>query len=476
MVRRLLLFSTICSILLLGYFLPRWVGPHNCINSSLVEEITIAPENHKIYLCDVGQLSLASPPPVRLQNLNLIKRVNQVEFVREHLGNPTKKISIYIEKGPNEVLQFREDSITVSEPVLKQVGRFEKVLLQYWLGSSDFMTAEVAAQVLWSIFTGEHEKTRGPWLQSFATLSGYCQRQLYTLQHAEFCDLQNQMRDTLIEAEENPQPLLWSLHRVVSDVLIDGFNKLSLKEKRKFLRNIAFMNRFDDVTFGLEQALNAGDLTAMDDQLESIIRYAIAPIDISPRAFTNAFLQRRSTDRSEAFDYVLVAPEVGADLNATTLMADRNVVVESGAQKFLYPSDVGLNVSRSRIFEDFNVKTVTYVGCELPRPRRLLEFEGYAEKILFVKVCDDVGQVKDLLATGTHELLKADKDLEFVEFNLAALKLATKRRGDLQSANQIRNWSQWLQWQDYVYDDSREAFRPRAVYDAVTFFRDSETN
>lgn len=474
MARRLLLFSTICSLFVLGYFTPRWIGPQNCINSSLVEEITVMPEKQKLQSCDLQEVSFAAPPPLRLQNLKLLSRIANVEFVSEYWGTPKEKISIIVEKDMHPKLFFRDNHFIISEGMLAKTDILEKSLLQYWQGSADFMSAEVVSDVMLAIQKGVKKFQPKAWLKSYSSLERYCQRGLNILQHEEFCSIQNEMQDSLVSADMEVSPVLWSLHNVVAEVLIEGFYDLSLTDKQKFLQNIIFINGFDDLEGLLDDTDKINDLADLDARFEVMFHYAVSPLDVGVRAFTKPILRRLSGADKSSFDYVYIADDVDPNFRSTYFSDDKNVILEYAAEKYLYPSDIDLNTSRAQIFSKLPVGSITYIGCDLPRPRRILEFEAYAKQVLFVKVCDDVGQIQEMIETGAQKFVRVDSEIEFVEFNISALRFAAQKRGELRSSLNLNSWKNWLQWQDYVFEADRKAYRPKAVYDAVSFFRNAD--
>lgn len=474
MARRLLLFSTICSLFLLGYLLPKWMGPKNCINSSLVEEITLLPSKQKIQSCSLQQASFAEAPPDWFQKLDILNRIESVNYISSYWGQPREKMSLIIKSGLKPEIHFRDQVIILNQASLSQGAILEKSLLQYWLASGDFMSAEITANVVWSIHEGKKEFHPKPWLQDYSSLNRYCQRGLNILQHAEFCSIQNEMRDSLIEADSDISPTLWSLNKSISEILIQGFYNLPLKDKEKFLQNIVFMNGSEDFEQLLEASLDANDFADLDSSFELIVHYMLAPLDIDVNYFQKPLLMHSSTFSKQKYDYIILADDVSPDFRSNYFNDSKNIVLEQGSEKSLYPSDTGLYISRSQFFNKMDIESVTLIGCQLPRPKRLLEFESYAEEVLFVKVCDDVGQIQEMIEMGARKFVRLDHNIEFVEFNIAALKFAAQKRGELQSSAKLKSWQKWLQWQDYVFESDSKAYRPRAVYDAVGLFRSAD--
>ncbi len=471
MARRLLLFSTICTVFLLGYFLPRWMGPKNCINSSLVEEITVFPERKNIQTCDLEEVSFSSPPPLRIQKNKILERVEALEFLSEYWGQPNFKISIVIEPGPKQKLHFREDHILISDPMLYKEGVLEKAIMQYWLGSADFMTAEIITSTIWNVYKDKRSFKKENWLKDFSTLIRYCQRGLNILQHSEYCQIQNELQESLVEAGTDPTPIIWSLSQTITEILTESFYNLSLSDKKKFLTNLVFLNSFEEAEAILTGISGEESLQELDSRFETLLNYALAPVDVGFSAFRNPILSRLASGKN--YDFVIVNSDVDADLEGLYYNDNKNVILEVGGAKTLYPSDAKLYLSRNNFFKTQKIKSLSIVGCDIPRPRRLLEFEGKVDQILFVKVCEDAGQIQAIIETGAKNYVQNDSDIEFVEFNLAALKVATRHRGDLHSSAEIRHWRNWLQWTDSVYEDTFQAYRPLSPIDAVTLFRSS---
>ena len=470
MLRNLLLYSTVCSLFVLGYFLPRWSGPKNCINSSLVEEITVEKVERPILKCNLKNRSLTEAPPEWVRDIRALERVEDIEFMAYFWAEPDTKLRLHLDDSLDSYVSFRDGVLQVSPAALSEPGVFEKALMTYWLGINDPVTAQSAVDFLWKTRQYEEmEQDNSFWLKHLVSLRSYCGLKLNTLHHEDFCSIQRELGDGLVVTESDGGSVHWSMHNVFSQIMSKVFKMLPLKDKQKFVHRLIFLNKIEEpypwAHVSYMESLGELDLTFWNQVL-----HIFSSLDIDYNLLWAAAWEHLPSRSNQEFHYTVVDRDISWNLPVG--MNPRNSFVEHSSSKFLFPSDIPLRFSRNEIMSSMKVDGVSIVACETPTPKRLLEFQPYTNKVLFVRVCDDKPQqVAEILSMTPPKFIASNSEVEFIEFNLSALKLASDNKGSLQSHNEIQSWSKWLEWQDFVYDKERSAYRPRAVYDGIGWFR-----
>src|SRR5690606_32019471 len=101
----------------------------------------------------------------------------------------------------------------------------------------------------------------------------------------------------------------------------------------------------------------------------------------------------------------------------------------------------------------------------------LLSYEILAERVVYLRQCEEEDlNWQDIIDSGMDSYLVQNPNVEFAEFNLSALRLAARLRGDLQDPASIDSWSRWLIWQDQL-DEIGDIRRPLAVIEGVRRYR-----
>jgi len=484
MVARFSLFSTVIVLLLLGFFLPRWLGPQNCINSKLVEEITIDTDlGEPLVLsgCSLFSRSFSPAPPEFIQKSMLLSRINKLDELSLLWPKPDHTVSLKVMADKRYPLAFRDDLIEVGRNDLFKLGQIEKALLGYWIGLKDPSTTQVASDLVWSIlFDGldrvKDSKAAGPkvWTENLLTLKGYCGLGKNVLHHEEFCKIQRDLGEGLVVGDTvydtDEEPVSWSLHGLVSNVLQTVFLKLSLEEKAAFLKKLIFLNHIE-ADSGFALIGRSSSLAELDQRLWDYVRHMTSSLGIHQEKLWAATKPLLLTENQKPIDYFIVAHNLSWKISDAQ-NTQRIPIIEKSSAKYLYPSDVPVWMARAKIFQELNLASVTIVGCDTPSPSRLLEFEPYVRRVTFVKMCSGVEfELGQLVLKGSEEYVQADKNVEFVEFNLAPLRLALRTRGQLQSSGQLTDWQKWLHWKGSQFDTNKAAFRPRAALDAINYYR-----
>lgn len=483
MAARFALSTTVLVIFVLGFFAPRWMGPKSCINSSLVEEITIVVDGAtvgNVTTCTPFTRSFGPELPGWFRTARIIEKVESVETLDRYWPHPDRRLKLTINKSKDSGLVFRDDFVEIGSDYFDKVGLLEKALMGYWIGLKDSMTAQIATDLLWTVHHSElpdlNSKNQTTlWTNQLVSLKAYCGLGLNVLHHEEFCQVQRELGEGLVvgsgEASAQEAPVLWSIHQIITGALAKVFVGLPLEQKASLLKKLVFLNHFDNDD-SWPDISNLRSLAELDQKLWDHVNHITASLGLDSNVLWDSIKSQLITRSDRLLKYFVVRDGLSWDLKNIKPNAKSVVMLEQGVDKYLFPSDVPLRMSRASIFEALRLESVTVVGCETPRPSELLEFEPYVRKILFVKMCSGVEfRLSELLMNDQNAIVQANKDIEFVEFNLAAVRFAVKTKGTLQSSSRIIDWQKWLEWNGSIYDPERSAYRPRAAIDGINWFR-----
>jgi hypothetical protein len=467
---RLLLVSTIFSILVLSWVIPRWTAPKNCISSSFIEQISLPDSQKVISACDLRVRTLGETPAEWLLASRLIARVDAFETYRFLLPEVQKKLRIIIaESRPNDLL-FGTDELTIGKNLLQESGVLEKAILVYWYNHSDPMAAHIISEFTWAYLSGHLGGVRAlpePWLLSYADMSGYCLRGVPLYHHHEYCNLYKELGDGLVQEDLKGEARVWSLNQIYSKILVNLYKKSSVETQRLFLERLLFLNTFEELsehyTQNEEPNLEVLDAAFMKVGLTAFMTLGLEESDIQDAI--EPYLMRNA----RKVPYLVMS-----DVEMEIPKAMPNALLESSkATKTFYPSGLEVHVSRHEIFNYLDISEVLFVGCEPPQVRALLDFEPYVRTITFVKVCDDSKeQLAELLNTGVKRYLQLKPNTSFIEFNLKALKVTKNLKGLPSSVRaDIYQLADWLESQAEQFDEGKKAYRLQSAYAGINYYR-----
>lgn len=465
--------------------MPKWMGPRNCINSSLVEEITVQDsaiaKNQIIELCSLKSRSFSEPPPNWLRGQLTFDRIEWVETLASLWERPDHKIKLVISNDDDVYLSYRDESLQIGRSALEKPGVLERALISYWIGLRDTISSQIATDLIWSIMGKSPSQVNfsfQSWTELLVSLKSYCGKSLNILQHEEFCQIQRNLGDGLVVGQklndEDQKAVHWALHIAATKYLRQAFDRMPLTRKKTFLEGLIFINRIEDETLWskLDQM---GSVEELDQVFWSYVLQITSSLGVEESELWEIAKPSMIQYSNYPVNYMVLNSGLSWSLpiKPTNPAAKTSeIIIEQVSDKYLFPSDVPLHFSRQSVFDNREIESVTIVDCVTPQPKKVLEFDPYVRRVLYVRICEDSkDHLKDLLSMGADRFVQKHKDIEYIEFNLSALRLAQRTKGNLQGSTKIEDWSHWLDWQKLDFDQEKSAFRPRAVIDAINSFR-----
>ena len=474
MFRFSLLLSSICCLFVLSWVLTRMFGPANCINSTLVGKVVINSGVEVLRTCEPAARLLDSLPSEVVTHSRLLQRLQRLEEVAPYVDSQQGFIALHIKTNMRKELLIQPQVITISEDYLYQPGLLEQAILFLKINNSNPLAASAVAQFLWQEFLSHDAKMEHGrlWLAELDTLSGYCSSNHVLPVHYTFCDARNEMSDSYI-SDEPAEAVPWSLLSTFSDVLRESYEAANFTQKKNILDNLMFLGEVED-TF-IDDIPTNKDLKSLDHSFQRMLSDWLMPLTLDHEILQKSVGDQRLLQSTKA-DYVVVGRtsrnSFSFDFSRPEQLSQRQLIVESGINKYFFPSRVPFKTSRKDIFNEFQVQNVIYVSCEIPALENLLVYEGMVKRVLFVKQCSaeeiDWSQVA---AQGIASYLKNNNGTQFVEFNLSALKFARRVRGPLSNSENFSAWQRWLLWQKIVNDDEPTVKRPLSAIEGVRRFR-----
>jgi hypothetical protein len=475
MARITLLFSSICSLFVLSWFLSRWSSPANCINSTLVGKVVIDTSDYELKTCDPTSRLLSPQPESVLTEAQLIRRIEKIEELSPYLDFKDIAITISVITKKPQILSFNGSIIHISDDLLKIDGMLERALLFIKLNNSSSMAAAAIADFLWAEFIAKSDDVaRQPWLSQLTTMHAYCMSDKVLLIHYDFCKAHNELSDSYISDSE-AAPVPWSLASTYTQILRDLYRNSTLIEKTEMLEKILFLGELED-TF-IEEHVQSSSAIALDNSFETMIKDWLMPLML-PKNNIDLVVGQFSLKQHSKVNYVVVGRSSRDIFPMDFAIAAKNktiagpFVLQFGAAQYFYPSDVALKSKQDDFLRKVKIDNLIYVSCDMPEVESLLAFESKTNRVLFVRQCDyDEIDWSEIASVGIVAYLKANTKTEFIEFNLSALRLAKRVRGPLDNIEDFGSWQKWLLWQSVTKDEGQDIHRPLSAIDGVRRYR-----
>lgn len=482
MLRAISLLSTICSVFVVSWLLTRLNSPLNCINSSLVEKIVIYDakpiETVVLEKCSMQSRLFSSPAPELVRKADLFRRIERLETVASYLDFSDIPLTVHIVNTTKTELRIDGATVSTSFDVLEKPGQLEKTLLFMKLNNNNPMSAAVMADFLWEELVAREELRNRvvSWPQYFRSLHDYCKSDDVMPLHFQFCETHNALADSyIIDSESDTSAASWAMKPLYVEVLRKLYRSLDMLDKIKMLDRLIFLGEIGDEF--IEVSGSQKNIYQLDESYAQMLRDWLSPLLLPQEKIENLitaqlfksqsainFLIVGRTSRDVfSFEYSSLAPEA----------IKEPLIVQYGTKKYFYPNHLPMKIERTELFAKKQVKHFVFVSCELPEVQNLLDYEGLTQTIIYVRQCEPDDVDWGLVArNGLSSYLKNNLEVQFVEFNLNALRLAERVRGPLKETENFTSWQKWLLWQKIERDDSGSLVqRPVSAIDGVSRFR-----
>lgn len=476
MMRFLGVFSSIISLFTLSWCLSRWLGPRHCINSSLVSKVVMEPGHDITQTCDPFVQLTAPGITYDLLKTGLVERLDRLENIKKYVGATESRVQITINRNSKNQILFQPGEIIVSLDQAALPGLVERALLyEHFAGETDFAAA-VKSDFLWAQFVTDTPIQPQLWIAALSGMNGYCHSDHVLLSHNAYCSAHNQYNDSFIsDYELGPTP--WSLVPYFVTTLRKLYQEQPIEKKESFLKNLIFLSEPESSTFDRWPQISSSN--KLDDVFLVQAKNFLIPLMLPAEQVNRVVGETLFKNQSE-IDYVVIgrsarerfAEEIWQNQVAKQpVLINIPVVVELGLQKFFYPSDVGFSLSRVDLLKKHKIRNLIYISCEVPEVENLLDLQNVAPHVTYLRDCDSQVDWSTAFQQGLPNYLSHHPEIEFIEFNISALRLAKRLNGTLRDVDNISAWQRWLKWQKVVADDEPTVSRPLAVIDGVRRFR-----
>ena len=446
----------------------------------------------------------------------LESRIERTTLFLRNIETFDHPITIKINETQPIIFKIKGHELEIGSQLLQSEGHLERGILKLWLGerlraelNSQKLFMEVAADFLLYTVQGQVEiedpilklKTKiggARWPQVLKSKDGYCDSPWKISEHFADC---GQLKN---EEELNSALILsLSLRPLMTSVWIKSYSELKLTEKIRFLRLLPrylqtqqlSSEKAIEMIMTDNHPLKQGmmNIKKMTDLMNSS---ALIQNEKEYREFYSrvAFhLQQSGVNDSFAeayFDYLVEYPEE-ISIQSTLFkglqkIADQNpqlqIAIKDKNQIWILPSVSGLPLSS---FDQIKSQQHIFFACLGLKEIKMQHFFNLAEKLLLIKGCDQKKNIDfELLVTkGIQAFSAKNKQLAFIQFHLPSFEMKAKELAHIKNFFELVNVRdvskpefQTLGWSQIQWFEESQAYKPKAVVDAIELFRVETTN
>lgn len=484
-----------------------------CITSQFVSAVAYVQKNEiqSIYNCKKSKAGEFSP--FLMHNLNEIQtRVSSLETLLNSLRPFRNKIQISIFADRPYYFSVQHNSIEIGEALLFAEGHLEKALARLWYRENAkgwFLTNNIFEEVIgdFLIFanSGKFEivdpihkfrtKVGGAkWPQVIKSVQGYCESSWRLPDHFEHC--LNVAKRSDLNASEIIQ---LSLRPLVTSSWIKSYKNLGFKQRSQFLKSLPQILSLDSLSSEqllsqllnekqpVQQALltirNFHTLMTSDEKVMSQDMY---------RLFTSQFANDlRASGVNDAFaeaffDFVFRAENESINPQSKTFknmqaLAIKNpnlqIAIYDKDNLWMLPSEYPIQV---KAFGHIRTNKMAIVRCGSYDFDYVLSFSEQTERLLVIDKCNmqTALDFSEFFQKGVTAFSQKNSSVSFINFHLPSLALRKTQLATIkdvyttiESRDSDNPVVSTLGWNELMWDQSANAYRPHAVIDGIDLFR-----
>jgi len=517
---RLLVFSSICTYLC---FLGLILSAKNpiCIDSKVVERLDIVlatganSENQQskyqsIYSCqDKVQMSYNQEALELAQAIS--PRINSITNTLESIRPFEKKLRITIRKDNPLKFEIKNSQLQIGTSLLRAEGHFERGLIKLWIDEKKSakkvqtqLSDEVWADFLFYAIKGSLAmedpltgiQTRiglSQWPQVLKNTDTYCDSAWKLSEHFESCGLfQSFDADSLYRVTAT-----LSLRPLLSTALIKSYKGLNFANKNKVISQIDyFLSRRQYPSEKVIESLllESNPLKQGVLSIKNFSDFFVTAEVMEQREFKQLYsgltyeLQNMGVTDSFAeayFDYLIEFPiEISSqsklfkDLEkAAFKKLNLQVAIKDKNKIWILPSKTALPLSA---FDGIKARQIIFFACSSLKEFKIEQFINKSEKLMLIKGCDQSVDYHfaGLFESGVKEFLRQNTELKFVQFHLPSLEMKQLELSHVSNFFQLvekRDVNspefRTLGWSQIQWSDEYHAYKPKAIIDAIEYFR-----
>lgn len=479
-----------------------------CIDSKVVnkiDSIDLSGQAKSIYQCKYNK---KTPYSLELMKRleTTVKNTESMNYLFESIKTLDEKIELTVTEKRPYAYEVTRHRIIIGDKLFNKTGYLQRALIESWLKQNrgeikidTHLLEQVLVDFVFYQYQSKFEienplsqfKTKlGPvrWPHVLKSEDNYCRSAWIWPEHIESCSLgqfQISDRDFNTTATLSLRPLL--LYAWIS-----SFNELNYNQKRTVLNSIpdlvskmsltstqvvtALIDEANPIFAGIQNINKFSELVSSLPTYNEFLNQFNAKLDLlgvgdqASQAQLDILIEADQNFNSHSPMFKTIVESLGQS-DKQVAIADRHFI-------WLLPSQTAIPVS---MFSRVQAKWHLYLSCDgVVNEKKLNNFLDQSEKLIMIKKCGDTGQINfaGLKEENLNRFYLQNKKLNFVQLHLPSFKMVKTEMNLNQNIFDLvknKNLEQKdlkaLGWQAVDWNKDLNIFKPKAVIDAIEYFR-----
>lgn len=515
--KRLLLFSSVCTYLcFLGLILA--LKKPLCIDSMVVHKIdrVSVAQTESAYSCNLNRVVNYSSELEGYIN-KISPSVERTILLLNSMKPFRNKLQISVREDRPLMFEVNKNRINIGTQFINLDYHLSRALIKAWIFENKnnlkidtSLFEESMTDFILFFATGRLEledpvdKVRTKlgsvkWPQVIKTTKGYCTSAWKYAEHIESCESSqnNQITIDANEANQDAAAAIYSLRPLLTSSLIGSYSELKPKQRRDLIQNL------DKIIFNMhlpsEKVIESMlvDANPLHNGIININKFTDLILSTTLKSrnevyqfytgITQQLQQFGVTDTfAEAyFDYVIEytgrIDQNSAFYKALDSAAAKNsnvqIALKDSKNIWILPSKTALPIS---VFNQIQSRQTVFWGCDNNKNVQVSQFFRKTEKLMLINECDQTTtfDFEALFQDGVKGFIGKNHKIKFVQLHLPSIEMIQSELATSQNYFELvksRDISQkefkTLGWSQVQWKKDLQAYRPKAVIDAIEYFR-----
>jgi hypothetical protein len=331
------------------------------------------------------------------------------------------------------------------------------------------------------------------WPQVIKTTKSYCTSAWKYSEHIENCNLSQNTKINLndaVDANQDSAAVIYSLRPLLTSSMIGAYNEMGFNQKKNLFSNLSHIiynmklpseKIIESLHNGIVNINKFTDLilsTTLKNRSSVYQFYTGITLQLQQFGVTDTFAEAY-------FDYMIEyngQVDQNSDFYKNLESAARKnlnvqIALKDSKNIWILPSKTALPMT---VFNKIQSRQTILLGCENNKNIQASQFFKKTEKLMLIDDCHQnlVFDFEVLLQDGVNEFIAKNRKFKFVQLHLPSLEMiqtelaASQNYFDLVK-NQDLNKKEFktLGWSQVQWSKDLQAYRPKAVVDAIEYFR-----
>lgn len=455
---------TAFSVALLSWMGTRYIQSQgSCLKSTYVKMIVIADDKKTIDQCHFAEQVLGITE-VSADQRQWIRKVRSVEDLWPSLKIKSKPIVIEVKESDPFYYSVQSGIVSLGGQVIRSEGFLEKAILESWLMQrnpeadrysldvfSDVLSSMVRSSDQWQDPTSNESYllSKSYWPEQLTSFENYCLTAHKSPAHILFCSNQEKKNEVGLN--------IWSAKQMLSGLIYEFSNQLSLSEREKFISAITDLQ----IQVFPKAASRAEFYTWIQSVLDNTFQK-----HINLATFIEHQKKQKGLQEEVVFPLVIHFEDEVIDPNRFAKLIDwslkkptKSIAISTGGRLHLLPDFNSLELKSG----EWKARRILWVSCAMPTTEQIANIR--ADKVTAMKICPNDKDLdwERLMVSDIEEFLLHHEDVSYFDIHVPSLQLAI-------STGMIRNTKDTIDtWLNMNLKTSSDVRRVNYVTHQISF-------